>query len=97
MSTIVVQTRMPKEDRDQAEAICKKVGISLNDAFRIFSRAIINTQSVPVNMAIINSNDGNDLSVQERVAIYNYENNPEIATDEEVLAVEKQLGIKLLY
>ena len=95
MSTVLIQTRIPKEDRDQAEAICKKYGITLNDAFRIFSRAIINTNSVPVQMSVINSNDGNDLTDAEREAIYQYEENPELATDEEVKAVEKELGIKL--
>lgn len=53
----VVQTRVLKTDKEQADEICSQLGLSLNDALRMVIRQIVNTNSIPVKLTIDNMNE----------------------------------------
>lgn len=56
-ATTVIQTRIAQEDKKMADSICEQLGLSLNDALRIFVRNIINTRSIPLNLSLSKTNE----------------------------------------
>jgi addiction module RelB/DinJ family antitoxin len=77
--TTIIQTRISKNDKYLAELVCDRLGLSLNDAFRLFTRSIINTRSVPLDLTLP-ADISRDPTVQELKAIDNFVTNPQLLT-----------------
>jgi addiction module RelB/DinJ family antitoxin len=81
-ATTVIQTRISKTDKDLAELVCSRLGLSLNDAYRLFTRSIINTRSIPLDLSLP-GNDFRDPKPDELLAIDSFVANPQLLSIEE--------------
>ncbi len=93
-ATTIIQTRVPASDKKAADSICQQLGLSLNDALRMFVKAVVNTQSIPLNLTTTQTRQPD---AQELQAIEEFMHNASIATTQEVQATEKELGIRLTH
>jgi addiction module RelB/DinJ family antitoxin len=81
-ATTVIQTRISKTDKDLAELVCSRLGLSLNDAYRLFTRSIINTRSIPLDLSLP-SDLTRDPTPEELLAIDSFIANPQLLSVEE--------------
>jgi addiction module RelB/DinJ family antitoxin len=80
--TTIIQTRISKNDKYLAELVCDRLGLSLNDAYRLFTRSIINTRSIPLDLSLP-IEISREPTTQEKQVIDNFVANPQLLTAKE--------------
>jgi addiction module RelB/DinJ family antitoxin len=101
--TKLIQTRLDAELVNQASSILGEIGLGLNDAIKIFLKKTIAEEGIPFSLTAKKAKTTWQTSTaplreptpEEAKIIEEFIKNPQIASHQEVLDMEKELGIKL--
>jgi addiction module RelB/DinJ family antitoxin len=95
--TTVIQTRISKSDKEKIDLICDQVGLTFNDVIRIIAKQIVNTNSIQLDLNIPSLIDEREPDEFEKAALDNHQFHSDLASEDDVKELEKELGIKLRF